>query len=90
MHWDGKFLHDVTGIDAKKVDRLYRRIPVFVTVLVDGDTQLLGVPKLASRSGKAAADSGFQLLNSWQADHWYVLRYSGNKHWSNESSLHAS
>ena len=62
MHWTGKFLHDVTDIDTNEVDRL----PVLVTSLVDGDTKLLGVPKLASGSGKSAADStlSFQLPNS--------------------------
>jgi len=76
----------VTGIDTNKVDRL----PVLVTSLVDGDTQLLGVPKLASGSGKVAAEALFQLLNSWQCDHWYVLRQNHIKLWSNECSLHVS
>ena len=76
----------MTGIDTNKVDRL----PVLVTSLVDGDTQLLGVPKLASGSGKVAAEALFQLLNSWQCDLWYVLRYIRIKHWSKECSLHAS
>ena len=61
MHWNDKFLHDVTGIDANKVDRI--GLPVFVTILVDGNTKLLGDPKLVSGSSKAAADSVFQLLN---------------------------
>jgi len=49
----------VTGIDTNKVDRL----PVLMTSLVDGDTKLFRVPKIASGSGEAAADSVFQLLN---------------------------
>src|SRR6218665_116074 len=55
MHWDGKFLRDVTGIDTNKIDRL----TVLVTSLVGGDKKILGVPKLASGSGKAAAYPAF-------------------------------
>ena len=46
VHWDGKFLHDVTGIDINKVHRL----PVLVTSLVDESTQasFLESKKLAS------------------------------------------
>ena len=48
-------LNDVTGIDTNKVDRL----PVLMTSLVDGDTKLFRVPKIASGSGKAAAAFSF-------------------------------
>ena len=43
---DENCLNDVTGIDTNKVDRL----PAFTTSLVDGYTQILGVPKLTSGS----------------------------------------
>src|SRR6218665_2881150 len=67
VHWDGKFLHDVTGIDMNKVHRL----PVLVTSLVDENTQasLLESKKLASGSGKPAGDPVFHLIKLWQYDH---------------------
>ena len=50
-----------SGNDSENVDRL----PVLISSLVDdGNTKLLGVPKLLSR--KAAADVILDLLNSWQ------------------------
>jgi len=64
VHWDGKLLPDMTGVDTNKVDRLL----VLVSSLADGETKLLGVPKLLSGSGQAAADAVIQLLKSWQFD----------------------
>jgi hypothetical protein len=62
VHWDGKLLPDTTGQNIDHVDRL----PVLLSSLVDGKTKLLGVPKLNSGSGQAAADAVLDLLNSWQ------------------------
>ncbi|CAH0562945.1 unnamed protein product [Brassicogethes aeneus] len=62
VHWDGKLLADVTGDD--KVERL----PVLVSSLVESTTKLLGVPKLTSGSGQAAAEAVHELLQSWNCD----------------------
>lgn len=64
VHWDGKLLPDITGVDTEQVDRL----PVLISSLTDGSTKLLGVPKLASGSGKAAMEAVLELLKSWQSD----------------------
>jgi hypothetical protein len=64
VHWDGKLLPDVTGDDTSHVDRL----PVLISSLTDGSTKLLGVPKLCSGSGQAAADAVHELLISWQSE----------------------
>jgi len=64
VHWDGKLLPDVTGDDSGQVDRL----PVLISSLDDGSTKLLGVPKLSSGSGRAAADAVHELLALWQCD----------------------
>lgn len=64
VHWDGKMLPDITGTDTKQVDRL----PVLVSSVIDGSIKLLGVPKLASGSGQAAANAVLELLKSWQCD----------------------
>jgi len=58
VHWDGKLLPDITGRD--KVDRL----PVIVTGATEVE-QLLGVPKLASGTGRAQADAVMSCLNEW-------------------------
>ena len=62
VHWDGKLLTDVTGV--VNVDRL----PVLLSSLVDGTTKLLGVPKLASGSGRAAADAVHEHIKSWKCE----------------------
>lgn len=62
VHWDGKLLPDLTGVDTEQVDRL----PVLLSFLVDGSTKLLGVPKLTSGSGKAATEAVLEYLKSWQ------------------------
>ena len=64
VHWDGKLPPDFTGDNIHKVDRL----SVVITSLIDGSTKLLGVPKLTSGSGRAAADVVFELLQSWQSE----------------------
>ena len=40
VHWGGKLMPDITGIDINKIDRL----PVLVSSLADRGTKLLGVP----------------------------------------------
>ena len=45
-----------------KVDRL----PVLLSSLVNGGTKLLGVPKLNSGTGQAAADAVVDLLHLWE------------------------
>lgn len=62
VHWDGKLLPDVTGIDMCKVDRL----PVLLSSLVDSGIKLIGVPKLNSGTGQADADAGVDLLHLWE------------------------
>ena len=64
VHWDGKLLPDVTGEATNNVDRL----PVLLSSLVDGTTKLLGVPKLASGSGRAAADAVYEHIKSWKCE----------------------
>ena len=64
VHWDGKLLPDVTGEVTNNVDRL----PVLLSSLVDGTTKLLGVPKLASGSGRAAADAVYEHIKSWKCE----------------------
>jgi len=69
VHWDGKLLPDITGIYRSiQVDRL----PVLISSLIDGSTQLLGIPKLSSASGQTAANAVFELLKSWHCDELVV------------------
>ena len=64
VHWNGKLLPYVTGVDADKVDRQ----PVLPSSPVDGDTKLLGVPKVKSGSGLVVAEAIIALVNSWQCN----------------------
>jgi hypothetical protein len=64
VHWDGKLLPDMTGVDTNKVDRL----PVMISSLADGTIKLLEVPKLTSGPGQAAAEAVLELLKSWNCD----------------------
>jgi hypothetical protein len=68
VHWDGKLLPDTTGVDTDQVDRL----AILLSSLVDGDTKLLGVPKISAGTGKATAESVFDLLNTWQCNDMIV------------------
>ena len=68
MHWDGKLLPNITGVDTDKVERL----PVLIFSVVDGSTKLLGVPKLASVSRQEAAVAVLDLLKSWQCDTFII------------------
>ena len=68
MHWDCKPLPDISGVDTGKVDRL----PVLISSLVYGNIKLLGVPKLVSGSGHAAAVAVLDLLKSWQYDAFVI------------------
>jgi len=58
VHWDGKPLSDLTGKEL--VDRL----PVILSGA--GVKQLIGVPKLATGTGKAQAQAVVQQLEEWQ------------------------
>ena len=58
VHWDGKLLPDITG------KAVFDRLPVVVSG--GGSEQLLGVPKLASGTGKMQAASVVQLLQEWE------------------------
>ena len=73
VHWDGKLLPDVGGISSWcKVDRL----PILLTSLVDGSIKLLGVPKLASGTGKAESESVIEHLVEWKSvDHVVGMCY---------------
>ena len=64
VHWNGKLLHYVTCVDADKVDRQ----PVLPSSLVDGDTKLLGVPKVKSGPGLVVAEAIIVMVNSWQCN----------------------
>lgn len=57
LHWDGKILPDLVGRD--NVDR--------IAVVLTGQSvsQLLGVPKLPSGTGKAIADIIYQQIQKW-------------------------
>jgi hypothetical protein len=60
VHWDGKLLPTLQD-STKKSERL----PVLVTALTSGKTQLLGVPQLASGSGENQAAAVYALLDEW-------------------------
>ncbi|GBN19797.1 hypothetical protein AVEN_62835-1 [Araneus ventricosus] len=59
VHWDGKLLSDLSAKSTEKIDR--HHLVVLVSSLQDGSTKLLGIPKLLSGSGKAAADAIMEL-----------------------------
>ena len=54
----------MTGVDADKVVKQ----PVLPSSLVDGDTKLLGVPKVKSGPGLVVAEAIIALVNSWQCN----------------------
>ena len=58
VHWDGKMLEDIAGIEC--VDRL----PVIVSGFKT--EQLLHVPKLASGTGENTANAVFSTLEEWK------------------------
>lgn len=64
VHWDGKLIPAASGSEVGLVDRL----PVVVTSAVDGSTKLLGVPALASGTGRNASQAVFHQLQSWNCD----------------------
>ncbi|XP_050541892.1 uncharacterized protein LOC126905840 [Daktulosphaira vitifoliae] len=57
VHWDGKMLPSQDKTNS--VDRLA------VLVSGDGDTKLLGVPKLSNSTGQCQADAVVKLLSDW-------------------------
>lgn len=58
VHWDGILLIDLN--EKMKVDRLS------VVISFDGNTQLLGVPKLRSETGENQAKAIFEVLDGWE------------------------
>jgi len=48
------------------------KLPVLISSLVDGNIKLLGVSKLVSGSGHAAAVAVLDLLKSWQCDAFVI------------------
>jgi len=67
-HWEGKLLPDITGVNTDKVNRW----PVLISSLVNRNTKLLGVPKLASVSRQAAAVPVLDHMKSWQCDTFII------------------
>jgi len=62
IHWDGKMLEDITGKETVE------RLPIIVSG--KGVDQLLGVPKLPSGTGEAAATAIQEALVAWSiTDH---------------------
>lgn len=57
---DGKLLPDASGTEI-----LDDRLPLLVTLLADGKSKLLHVPKLSSGSERAAAEAIYEHLRSW-------------------------
>ena len=53
LHRDEKLLENVMGMDRKLVDRL----PILMTYLSDGITELLRVPILVSGTGQSSTDA---------------------------------
>jgi hypothetical protein len=62
VQWDGKLLPELLGANHGKIDRL----PVIATSVINGQTQLLGVPKLTAGTGEQQAAAVFQLLKEWK------------------------
>lgn len=60
VHWDGKLLPSLL-CSTTSVDRL----PVLITDVSTGETQLLGVPKLTSGTGENQATAVYELLHEW-------------------------
>ena len=60
IHWDGKLLPCLLD-KTESVDRL----PVLVTDILSGETQLLGVPSLASGTGENQAIAVYEVLQEW-------------------------
>jgi len=58
IHWDGKIVEE----DGVKVDRL----PVIAST--KGDSQLLGIPKLASGTGQAQAEAVVNAVRNWSLE----------------------
>jgi hypothetical protein len=64
VHWDGKLLPDITGSENCKVERL----PVLLSSIENGETKLLGIPKLTSGTGQATANAVQKQLQSWECE----------------------
>jgi len=64
VHWDGKLLPDITGSVNCKVEWL----PVLLFSIENGETKLLGILKLTSGTGQAAANAIHKQLQSWKCE----------------------
>ena len=63
MHWDSKLLPSLL-CSTTSVDRL----PILITAVSTGETQLLGVPKVTSGTGGNQAAAVYELLQEWCLD----------------------
>jgi len=94
IHWDGKLMPNVTGVDTNKVDEL----PVLVWSLGEADWMLLGTPKLAEGSGhwpsrRRSSYPDPEVMAVWNSYDWYVFTHNSIKYRSNEwvsKTVHAS
>ena len=64
VHWDGKLIPVTGGDETSLVDRL----SILVTSTTDGEMKLLGIPKLTSGTGTAAANATSELLHLWNSE----------------------
>ncbi|KAK0063979.1 hypothetical protein Bpfe_006664 [Biomphalaria pfeifferi] len=64
VHWDGKLIPDLCHTTTSISDRL----AILLSSLNDGNIKLLGVPKLQSGSGQAAANAVVDNLKSWSCE----------------------
>ncbi|KAK0046045.1 hypothetical protein Bpfe_024506 [Biomphalaria pfeifferi] len=64
VHWDGKLIPDLCHTTTSISDRL----AILLSSLNDGNVKLLGVPKLQSGSGQAAANAVVDNLKSWSCE----------------------
>ncbi|KAK0062604.1 deoxynucleoside triphosphate triphosphohydrolase SAMHD1 [Biomphalaria pfeifferi] len=64
VHWDGKLIPDLCHTTTSISDR----IAILLSSLNDGNVKLLGVPKLQSGSGQAAANAVVDNLKSWSCE----------------------
>ena len=64
VHWDGKLIPDLCHTTTSVSDRL----AILLSSLDDGNVKLLGVPKLSSGSGQAAANAVVDNLKTWSCE----------------------
>ncbi|KAK0066099.1 hypothetical protein Bpfe_004220 [Biomphalaria pfeifferi] len=69
VHWDGKLIPDLCHTTTSISDRL----AILLSSLNDGNVKLLGVPKLQSGSGQAAANAVVDNLKSWSCESQIIV-----------------